>query len=802
MIARMKTAFRVAQPYLLWVIGLISCSMLMYEILLTRVGALRLFFHFSYLVVGNCLLAIGVSGTMISLVQDRWRPRSRFWIGLFSLLYVIALVATYAFLLNYPIAWSLDFSRSADILRFSVYNLVAALPFFFAGTVVGLVLTFNVRDVTTLYCVDLLGAALGCLIAPLLFWSFGAGGCLVVLTLLGLAATVAALTPRWRLSAGLAAAAVAAVAVAILPSIDRRFPVPGKYSLDLTDRVRAEILRSDLQYSRWSANSRIDLQRIAATNRFVYCRGTKPPAVELPEEMIIWQDGSAGTFILNFSEHPESLDHIRQSMYSASVRLRDGASVLVIGVGGGNDIWAAKTAGARRIKGIELNQQILDIHYEVLPHYSNGLTRDPRIELVVAEGRSALMREPERYDVIQMTGIDTWTALTSGAYMLAENYLYTPEAIESMYERLTEGGLLQITRMAADMESLRMLVNIQTALQKLGVGDLDRSVIALRTPDNLIATILKRGAFTEAEIGATEAFADQAGIEKIYLPGRPLAGAIPDYIRMDADAQKAFVRDYPRNITATSDNRPYFFNFSRWRNPIQARQYIAEPTAVSQGNPLFIIGQLAFSGIVAVVLIVVPLIAFGRRHLDLRYFTRFLVYFAGLGVGFIMIEIVLMQKLTLLLGHPIYSVVVTLFALLLFTGLGSMLSGRFVPAPSRRLLAVLAGLVVSLVAFVALAGSMVTLLIGLPLAVRILATVVVLAPVGLLLGVPFAYGLRLLDRVNPTLVPWAWAVNACTTVVGSVLAVILSMNFGFNAVLLASVAIYVIAFATVQTVTG
>jgi hypothetical protein len=345
-----------------------------------------------------------------------------------------------------------------------------------------------------------------------------------------------------------------------------------------------------------------------------------------------------------------------------------------------------------------------------------------------------------------------------------------------------------------------MLSNVHAALQALGAGNLASSVICLRTPDNLMAFIVKRGLFTEEEVDATEAFADESGIEKIYLPGRTGDGPIPGYLLMDDRAKAAFVRGYPRDIAPTSDNRPYFFNFSKWRTPLLTSRYIDEPTQVSQGNPLFILGQLAFSAIVSVALIVVPLIVFGRRHLDLRYFKRFLIYFAGLGVGFIMVEIVMMQKLTLFLGHPIYSVVVTLFSLLIFTGLGSMLSGSIIPAPSARAYGVPGALAAALLLFVVFAPQMVSSLIGLPFGVRVLITILVLAPFGLFLGVPFAYGIRLLDRVNPTLIPWAWAVNACTTVVGSVLTVILSMNVGFTAVLLTSAVIYVVAFVAVSGV--
>ena len=518
------------------------------------------------------------------------------------------------------------------------------------------------------------------MLCPLLLTRFGAGGVITISALLAV------------LAVGVAAAhrrgAVAAVAVPlgilglwILPTVDERFPVPNKGIVDLS-RGEEDVARRE--YCAWTTNSRVDLVSFGDwwTPRIYGLGAPKTELPPFPEQMHIFQDADASTIICNFSEHPESLALLEHSLYSTALQLKDRPRVFIIGAGGGNDIWAARLRDARLVKAIELNRPIVDVHRERLPHFSRDLLDDPNVEMVVGEGRSAIMRDPGEYDVIQMTGIDTWTALASGAYVLAENYLYTREAIESFYDHLAEDGILQVVRYAADMEALRLFSNIHAAFEAMSVPDFAESVIAVRTtgPRKLMASLVKRGTFTEEEIAQVERFAETNGMELVYAPGRDVRGFVPAFIR--AEDKQEFIDACPRNISPTTDDKPYFFNFTRWSKPLASQEFLEEPTCVSQGNPLFLLVQLGVS--------------------------------AALGV-------------------------------------------------------------------------------------RIAIAVALLAPIGLLLGVPFAYGIRVLDERNPSLIPWAWSINGCLSVMGSILTVVISMNLGFRVVLVAAVLVYVIAFGALRS---
>ena len=260
---------------------------------------------------------------------------------------------------------------------------------------------------------------------------------------------------------------------------------------------------------------------------------------------------------------------------------------------------------------------------------------------------------------------------------------------------------------------------------------------------------------------------------------------------IETDDKASFVENFPRNIAPTTDDRPYFFNYTKWSDPFATAKF--EVTSVSQGNPRFLLAQLGLSAVLAVTLIVLPLVS--SRRVSRTHAPRFFVYFTGLGAGFIAIEIALIQKLTLFLGHPIYSITVTLFCILFFSGLGSLFSARWFERDPRSAWLIPLGLSVSLGLLLLLFPSVLQACIAWPLSARAAITAVALAPTAFLLGVPFAYGIRLLDRMNPALIPWAWAVNGAFSVVGSVLTVVVSMNFGFTAVLVGALCAYAIAFS-------
>jgi hypothetical protein len=778
-------------------IGLVSGSTLMHEILLTRICALRLQFHFAYLVISNCMLALAAGGSVLARQQERLRADAEGWLGRIALAYAASLVVTYLGLRAWPLPQVLLLARPGHLLALTGFNLLGALPFFFSGILIGMLLTFRPEHASRLYGVDLFGAGIACLAVPLLLPPVGAGGVFVTTVLLAAVACIGLNWQRLGRSRLVLVGLTFIVGLGCLPRLDAWLPVPSKGEFWWLPTS----MQPPIDASFWSSNSRVDVSLMPVEwPPLIYMRGRHKAQEYMPptEWAYISQDASAGTALIDFSERPTGLEVLRRSMYSSAYRLRPGAAVMIIGLGGGNDVWAAKANGAASVRAVELNAPIVGIHRGLLRRYSRALVEDPTVELVVGEGRSELMRDERRYDVVQMSGIDTWTALTSGAYVLAENYLYTREAMVLLYDHLKPGGLIQIARFGDTMEALRLFSNIDAAFRVRGAGDIADSVIALTTDDRMMVVLVKKGRFTDAEQESTLAFCEQNGVDVRYMPKRPGTSLIDRFVRAADKAR--LIDEAPYNIAPTVDDSPYFFNYTRWDRPIGSLRHLADVPAVSQGNPFFILAQLGISALLCAALILWPLAGTPLRKQAGTAAT--LAYFSGLGAGFILLEIAIIQKLTLFLGQPMYSLTVTLFALLVFTGLGSLLLAPRLPATVRHAWLVPVLIVLYVALFNAFSPALFQSWIAASLAARFAVAGAVLAPLGLLLGVPFAYGLRVASKVDPLLATWGWAVNASTTVVGSIASVVLSMNFGFAAVLWVAAIVYGAAFAALSRVLG
>jgi hypothetical protein len=733
-------------------VAAVALSLLLYEILLTRVSSLRYHFHFSYLVVSNCLLMFGASGTVLALTRSRWWQAPKTWLSSMALAHAVALGLAWAVVLWLPVhRGPMD---STGILSLLFFNVATALPFFFGGAFVGLALSRWGGQAGRLYGVDLVAAGVGCGAVPLLLPAIGAGGVLAVATAWALGA--AALMGKQRAWGGVL------VCLLLAPVLDALAPLPSKRD-------------GPFLWSAWSTTSRVDVVDLAPGERELVSLGAAHAEAVLPPQVEVVQDGSASTFLADFSGHEEARGLLLGSLYGVSAQLLEKPDVFVVGFGGGNDVWSVLEAGARSVRGVDMNPQMLRIHREILPDYSRSLLADPRVHLTTEEGRSAWSRMDERFDLVQMSGIDTWAALTSGAYMLAENHLYTLEGFGGLLERVRSGGLLQVVRMGAEMETLRLLALERAALDGRMKRPFEDCVAVLGASHHLVSTVVAPEGFSEKQRGDLAALVQAHGFEPIYLPGLPGEGLVEQFIRSSDPA--GFVAAFSRDIRPPVDDRPYFFAFTRWDAPGRARETLREPTHVSQGNPLLILGQLALHGLAAFCLLWLPL-----RGREAGGPGRAGLFFAGIGLGFILAELGLMQKMLLLLGHPGLSVPVSLGGLLVWAGLGARWSQRLDPSRLQGVVwgAAIGGLVLGVGAVL---PACVAWSLGWSAPARVVLALALLAAPGVAMGVPMALGIRRLESMVPGSIPWAWAINGCLTVVGSIASVVVSMNLGFTWVL-------------------
>jgi hypothetical protein len=708
---------------------------------------------------------------------------------------VLATLGALAFLVRVRVG--LNYSPDNFVKMVLIY-VTAALPFFTGGAVMSVAFARLTERINVLYAADLLGAAGGCLaLIPLLNW-LGAPGVVLTAAAMAAAAALGFAPARSRRK-------VAAVA-ALLLIIPAGLQLAGRAPFDVVGTKGHEGDR--VLFSKWNSFSRIGVYDRphgdwSLSPRFT---GTRAPSLFMDI------DSAASTPILKGSGDLADVNYLRYELTAVGynlVRRPEGFSALIIGPGGGRDLWSALVFGAAHVDGVEINPIIArDVMLGRFRDYSGGVYADRRVSIHVEDGRSYVRRTHDRFDVIQASLVDTWAATAAGAYTLTENSLYTAEAFGEYLDHLTPGGLLTITRWVFD--GLRLVSLAQEACAERGLDAAQH--LAIIRYDRVATFILKRSPFTHDDVSQLQRTAADLGFTILYAPGvePPLAMTEPiemvqtgtsaaDYRRLiTAGNRRQFLDGYPLDVGATTDDRPFFFHTTRLRDQFQ----VAFGRSMLFGNGLSALLTLfGISGALVVLFIIGPLALSGSRPGP--GWGPWLAYFAALGAGFMLLEVALLQRFVLLLGHPVYSLTVTLFSLLLGTGTGSLISrrvrfDRVKPVTVRALLLIV---LVAFLASVALA-RIVDVAIPWPLAGRMLTAAVLLVALGVLLGMALPGGMRLLHGSRPEIVAWGWGINGAFSVVGATLAIFIAMNWGFSVTLLAAAATYAIAAATLQTRVG
>jgi hypothetical protein len=496
-------------------------------------------------------------------------------------------------------------------------------------------------------------------------------------------------------------------------------------------------------------------------------------------------------------------------------------SVLIIGSGGGHQVLDALHFGARAITAVEINPIINDVVSHRMNDYWGDLFHQPEVKLVTEEGRSYVRRSREQYDAIISVHTISNAAIASGALSLAENYVLTREAFEDYLDHLTPGGAIYFTRPEAQIA--RLFATAREALNARGVLDPGAHLYAYRVPPSgpfpktrlsfSAGFLLNKSRFTPEEVHGIEALLgiglpprrpNEPAPEVLYSPLAQGMDSIYDRLLTVPDVRALYAAQTAQ-IEPATDDRPFFNHHTRWSSinfqtlrdlftQQQFGRFALEDRPVAEVTLLVLLVQTV---LIAATFILLPLAHFSREGLRTPLRWRFLLYFGGLGLGFILIEMALLSRFTLFLGQPVYTFAVVLASLLIFTGAGAFLTGRFRFEPQQAPQRIVPLLLLTLVATAFLLPPLFSVTLGLPLVWRVSLAVVVLAPLGLLLGMPFPTGLRLVSEEAPVLVPWCWGVNGFFTVMGTVAALMLGMTFGFKAVLLAGAMCYLLALAAI-----
>jgi hypothetical protein len=783
-------------------IFLVSFAVLLTELLLTRIFSVTMFYHLSFLVVSLAMLGFGASGLIVNLAPGGF-PKEKLFLhaALGSVFFAITSVAAIGVSFRLPI--SLD-SSAANWARIGAVYLMCAIPFLFGGLVVSLILTHRPAEANRLYFADLLGAALGCV--ALIPATNGLGAPSAVLLAAAIAATAGAvLAPPSAPSLRHVASALAGLLIVGLLTNGRLH----WYDVRFVKGVR----QPPTLALRWNSFSRVEVVGtprtlwMARPPNFPGFSARLDPDFAIPEVGLRY-DADASTQITYFDGDPRRIEFLRYDVTSSPYQLRHYQSALVIGPGGGRDILTALSFGTGAITGVEINPITVDLMRTRFSTFTHGLYNEfPGVTIVTDDGRSFLRHGDARYDLIEASLVDTWAASAAGAYALTENSLYTVDAFSDYFDHLNRDGVVCFNRWFANppVESLRVVVLAREALARRGIENPSDHIIVVRTdPDetgmsSLGSILVKLSPFSPSEIAGVQAFATDMGFLLPYVPGQK-GNEFSDLL---GPRSAEMVASYPYDLSAVSDDRPFFFS----RVPILPR--ILSLLHLSRSRlgsmPLDLGGRTLLGSVVAaasatVLLLLLPF--WGKRRRATRAGTKtarneglWALYFASLGLGFILIEIVLIQRFSLFLGYPVYSLSVVLFTMLLSSALGSLVSGRF-KAPSSLSL-VLVVLASALILYAVALPPALAAARGATIAARIGVTVAVIAPLGFLMGMPFPSGIRHAGARSKELVSWAWAVNGGASVFGSTLSVVISMARGFTATFVAGTLVYAVALVVI-----
>ena len=778
---------------------LMAAATLLLELSLTRIFDVVLWSNLAFLFVSSALFGFGMGGVLLI----RWplaKARTETVIAAAAAAFSFFVLVLIPAIVHSPALSLFERSRVLQLTALLILYFFILIPFVASGVLTAMVITRGASRIHRLYFWDLAGAGIGCLGVFVVPQLVGGGETLIVVAAVGLLAVfVAEARWRWWKIASLVGAMGLVGFAAARPNTIK---FKGLVSSKPGDPPFAE-------FSRWDPAAKIDVNPQANPNfkEIVYDQGAQ-------RTHLIAFNGDLGALRLNYFDTAQRRSRYNSGKFVAlSHWLKQDRSerTLVIGSAGGQETLAALAWGARHVDAVEMVCTVVDLVKGRYSAYIGRIFSDPRVSVSCDEGRSFLRRSGRSYDVIQILSNHTLSSLANGSGGLAPNYLETVEAYRDYFSHLEPDGLLQINYLAYP----RMITTAARAWGELYPASDFRSHLVITSGYHLGETFLvRKSAWTAAAIDSIRtflgpAFTDARTYSIVYAPQQPESRNVPDQF-FQTPLNARFAASLPYRIDPPSDDRPFFRNLRRGLSTLRADEKNLVPESVAdllnqslKGivplESIHVFGLGAISLIMAAFFLWIPLASIPIRATPRRSRLLTLAYFGCLGAGFVIIELVMIFKFVLLVGHPITSMATVLFTLLTSAGIGSALAEVL----QRRIddnviVAAVAWLVAGVLLLLVTLPAVERVVLGLPLVGRVSAVAALVAPIGVALGMPFPLGIKLLSGRCPQLIPWAWGVNAFMTVVGALLTVVLSLYFGFTVTLLFALVLYVIALLSLR----
>ncbi len=770
-------------------VGLIAFSTLFFEVLLTRIFAVTLWYHFGFLVISLALLGISAAGIFCFLYSERLTGEQHLQYMAQSAL-LFAIIAPIAVALHIFFKLPEYGNTIYFYLILSVQLLFLFLAFFFSGMCISIALFHYAKKVGTIYFFDLVGASLGSLLVVPFMYRFSALSLIFLISCL--ACFVSWLlkgirTPSWLKHGQL----ILSLLFLIVALMNDRLGLLKITFVKSYASGSIQIEEENKDFVKWSPVSRVAV--------------FEPKLTGNVEQMKVTNDAGAPTSLYRFDGNftPPIKNFIKKDIRQIAHSVKSNADVLIIGSAGGLDVLSALLHKQKQITAVEINPVIGELVTKYYADYIGHIFKHPRVKFYIQEGRNFTAGSKSKYDIIQITMVDSWGGAAAGAYIFNENSLYTYEAIHDFYTHLNTGGILSITRYYEWDEALRLVNTMIQYLLDKGVEDVQNRIMVLieRPKESRRATVLlKNGSFHSEDIAVALESLPETKASIVYSPFIPekfleksdYANQFRSLIYPEAynvDRQK-IIRSYPKNITPSTDDKPFFFFMHRLRDIFRIDK--TEHAARRMAMPL-LYGMVSFFTLLGILTLFLPLyLRSGPDILQARYRTRSLIYFAMLGCGYMLIEISLIQRLTIFLGHPTWSFVVVLATMLFSSGIGSYMTNKW-KGPSRLMVIISCIILILLLYIFALYDQLINMM-ALSKPLRILIAVFAISPPAFFMGMCFPLGIQIVRLFNKAFVPWAWGVNGAFSVCASIFSIVIALNAGFKSTMLTGVTCYIVAF--------
>jgi len=802
-------------------LGLISAAALAYEILLMRLFSVIQWHHFAYMIISLALLGYGFSGTIVSLLQKTLKHRFHIAYPLFLFLFSLCSVTFFFIAQNIPFNPEAILWDSQQIWYLLSLFILLSIPFFLVASAICLTFLCYSKHIAKIYAVDLIGAGVGSITIIILLFYFFPLTILLLISLGGLIATLIAVQETK------ADDKVIFKSVFIFLTALTLIFLSNDWSLNVSPyKEEAKFLNISGTQVIEEQSSPLGLLHVIESQQipFRHAPGLSLYNTQEPlEQLGLFSDSGNMTAITRFPDKREKLAYLDQLTSALPYHLNKIQKLLIVGTGGGSDILQAMYHDTDQIDAVELNPQIIDLLTNQFAKYSGHIYSQDNVNIYSGDIRAFLndsQSSPQEkkgyYDLIQISLLDSFNASASGLYALNESYLYTVDALQLYLQQLTSSGYLAISRWVKTppRDSIKMFATAIQALELLSIKEPGQQLVLIRGWQTS-TLLVKKTPFNSSEIAQLKQFCQTRGFDVVWYPGiKAIEANQFNQFReayfyeatttllglSDKMTREQFLHDYKYNISPASDDKPFFHHFFKWS---------VFPELISLrdqgGMVLFEMGYivlfatLALAILSSLLLIILPLAIFQfRSRTDSQYTVsipvrlKLFLYFFFIGLAFLFIEIAMMQKFILFLHHPIYAIPVVLSSFMIFAGLGSALTSTFLQHQSRQQLLnkAITGITILGLSYSLFLNPLFALLAIYPITIKVIISLLLIAPLALFMGMPFPIALGAISMNNQVYIPWAWGINGCASVISAVLASLLAINFGFTWVIVLAISLY------------